>query len=55
MQDSVKEVIIGVAYDGFDLRYGDFMVWIDQEDDPSKGLKKFFNHIGFNVIVLEDY
>lgn len=56
----MKHITIGVACDGFRLTAEDeqgkkISVWVDQEDDPSIELKKFFKQFGITVKIEQEY
>lgn len=51
-----KETItIGDSYDGFTLTYGEFHVWVSQEESPKEQLTEFFRKLGYNVEIEQEY
>jgi len=51
-----KETItIGDSYDGFTLTYGEYSVWVSQEEPPTEQLVKFFKKLGYKVEIEQEY
>lgn len=52
-----EHIVIGTERDGFYLRHeeSETYIRIDQEDDPSKGLKELFETLGYRVTLEECY
>lgn len=49
------KIIIGESYDGFRLKYKDYEIYVNQEDNQAEELSKFFNKLGYEVQVEQDY
>lgn len=55
MKDNKETIVIGDSYDGFTLSYGEYRIWLSQEEPVVELLQLFFKKLGYKVEIEQEY